>query len=1038
MNLMYCSLVFLVLVRIAQTKNQKNNIKSVKKTIIFRNNKPIVLHLRKTQQRKHIIKCCGFRKCLPNKNAMKFRTSPTIKNASDVAIATSRHENAVTATGSRAEDEQKSFVPTFSDSYHDFTRTSAGFTSDNVPVDNLQSSTPDVTTKESTDQGVVKGFSEFPEIPSIPTPSTGTLTAGTSGATAVAILTSLSHNQTSETSQQDTTTTTQFLAGTTRITSTKITTSTTTTTPAPCQLTCTDFHNFLLNPTEKPSQADGSLQNVPTCNNRQYFVSNTAVSRNEAGLRCKAMKMTLLTVATLEELDCLSNLKADTFWTSGSNEDKNCDSEKKYAWCSTGYNVTSSLVSLDKFWLPTTAAPSSLDRCLAVVTSKKGMVHRKCSDPLPFICQFSVDCPKMCNKNDSLFDSAGNIINRTSYGLWLNIGKYTYLLGNKPMPWLASYLQCCTLGMEGLNIDSKTEQLALTNYSLSFNISDWKANFNYWTSGTWKGAPAGQWSWCEPSGPSIFAPGIVWERGQPDNNGGNESCVHFRFVLNATGTVLTDRNCSNKFIFACKTEITTTTPKPCTASCPKETCVRNATLFDSDKILKNFFSYGNWYDGCGRNFLIYTANSSQWKTAWNQCCDIGLTLASMESAGKLSCYSKITSKFAPATYGDFWLSGTDLGCDSYFRWCSRSQDFVNPELRWKAGHPQAGLDCVYLEVRNGSVLLVTANCNEEKNFLCEVRKKATFQKAMQAECAETWDITADQIDLLLNATAFLAATISINLKCFLKCIGVENGMFDLGALNSIATLRQIEFASQEQPEKLEQGFVAYDDCSGKTSDDECVTAYETFKCGQEKAPALVSKIITNNFGNATLLYPPTPCIPIRRTCWLSDSIPCQINQTAIDKLNATSSDSFGTLTLYENRLYYVGYYIASGTDPVAAFKHCCELGMKFFEPETATDLATASTLLSGKGYAAIVGETEFVNQTHEVWCRSRKVLPDAHYAANAIRYPCITSMVVFNTALQQLRMTTYPFGNGSIIDEYLKLNYTAMNVINNFICVKKP
>ncbi|XP_065345785.1 uncharacterized protein LOC135943256 [Cloeon dipterum] len=446
------------------------------------------------------------------------------------------------------------------------------------------------------------------------------------------------------------------------------------------------------------------------------------------------MKMTLLTVTYLEELDCLSNLKADTFWTSGSNEDKNCDSEKKYAWCSTGYNVSSLLVSLDKFWLPTTAAPSTLERCLAVVTSKKGMVHRKCSDSLPFICQFSVDCPKTCSKN---------------------------------MPWLASYLQCCALGMESLNIDSKTEQLGLTNYSLSFNISDWKANFNYWSSGTWKGAPAGQWSWCEPSGPSIFAPGIIWERGQPDNNGGNESCVHFRFVFNATGTVMTDRNCSNKYIFACKMEITTT-PKPCTALCPKETCVRNDTLFDSDKILKNFFSYGNWYDGCGRNFLIYTAtaNSSNWKTAWNQCCDIGLTLASMESAGKLSCYSKIISKFAPATYGDFWLSGTDLGCDSNFRWCSRSQDFVGPELRWKAGHPQAGLDCVYLEVRNGSALLVTANCNEEKNFLCEVRKKATFQKGMQAECAETWDITADQIDLLLNATAFLAASISINLKVY--------------------------------------------------------------------------------------------------------------------------------------------------------------------------------------------------------------------------------------------------------------------------------
>ncbi|XP_065346608.1 uncharacterized protein LOC135943870 [Cloeon dipterum] len=181
------------------------------------------------------------------------------------------------------------------------------------------------------------------------------------------------------------------------------------------------------------------------------------------------------------------------------------------------------------------------------------------------------------------------------------------------------------------------------------------------------------------------------------------------------------------------------------------------------------------------------------------------------------------------------------------------RDFVDPEVKWKEGHPKLGLDCVYLEVRKESVLLATDDCAQNKSFLCEVRKKGTFGRAMQTECAETWDITIDQIDLLMNVSAFLTATVSLNLKCFLKCVGVEIGMFGIGGLDAIATLRQIELVSQEDPVKLETGFVAYDQCSGIKSDDECVIAHETYKCGQQKAPNLVSKIITNNFDNQTMV-----------------------------------------------------------------------------------------------------------------------------------------------------------------------------------------
>ncbi|CAB3387047.1 Hypothetical predicted protein [Cloeon dipterum] len=106
-------------------------------------------------------------------------------------------------------------------------------------------------------------------------------------------------------------------------------------------------------------------------------------------------------------------------------------------------------------------------------------------------------------------------------------------------------------------------------------------------------------------------------------------------------------------------------------------------------------------------------------------------------------------------------------------------------------------------------------------------------------------------------------------------MGIEFGMFDLGMLSSIATLRQIELVTMDDPVKMEQGFTAFDACSGKKFDDECVTAYETYKCGQEKAPDLVTKIVQRNLDNGSVYSPPAPCVPPRRTCWLTDSIPCQ-------------------------------------------------------------------------------------------------------------------------------------------------------------------
>ncbi|XP_065346528.1 uncharacterized protein LOC135943792 [Cloeon dipterum] len=600
------TLLIILIFTVQQSEPNKIKLKSLK---TVNSNKK--LSQNKAGRRIAIIRCCGFKRCLPVKNATKTRssvipTSSTLVSKNEGSVATASFPNVATnPTGSSSSEttfDSKSFETTEVEMENS---TALPVSSSNI----FDSSTPEPeAAKEKTVSDVITQKNNFISTESVPTSESINLSSGniasnfdsttTNGAASVATATSLAisttrslnltnsvistkstgsltTNSKASATTKPTTTTLKAIA-TTTTTRTTLKTIITTAKAISCSLTCSNFNTFQAkSPLPKSPQSDGSVQKASKCN-RQYFVSTVAASRNEAASRCTAMNMTLLTVTSLEELDCLASLKDGTFWTSGSNEDANCDLEKKYAWCSTGYNISTALVSSPSFWLPTNAPPSALERCLAVVfstTPQKGMVHKNCVDQLPYICQFTVDCPRshQCVKNTSLFDSKGDLMNKSSHGLWIDIGNYTYLFGNKPvfsvnlknnlikkinisqMSWLSNYLYCCALGMETLNIDNAAEQLGLTGMTLGKNSNNWKANFNYWTAGTKKGSS--EFSWCEPTGPTIFDQGLTWEAGQPDNAAGNESCVHFRFILNSTGTVMTDRNCNSKFIFACKVQI---------------------------------------------------------------------------------------------------------------------------------------------------------------------------------------------------------------------------------------------------------------------------------------------------------------------------------------------------------------------------------------------------------------------------------------------------------------------------------------------------
>jgi hypothetical protein len=118
--------------------------------------------------------------------------------------------------------------------------------------------------------------------------------------------------------------------------------------------------------------------------------------------------------------------------------------------------------------------------------------------------------------------------------------------------WERNWQTCCSLGMEPLLIESAKELKCLSDVTKN---GTWTGNFNYWTGGTQKDC-RGSWTWCGRAGAMMFNDDVTWDKDQPDNKGGNEDCIHLKLKKDASGKpqefVLTDRNCSDKYVLACK------------------------------------------------------------------------------------------------------------------------------------------------------------------------------------------------------------------------------------------------------------------------------------------------------------------------------------------------------------------------------------------------------------------------------------------------------------------------------------------------------
>lgn len=134
----------------------------------------------------------------------------------------------------------------------------------------------------------------------------------------------------------------------------------------------------------------------------------------------------------------------------------------------------------------------------------------------------------------------------------------------------------------------------------------WRWNSNYWTWGfRLNKSTSENFHWCNADVLEVSSSVVQWHSGQPDNLGGNQRCMHLRVLTNVSKMVVSDRNCSDKYVYACEvlktqynmwmiissiqlqTPVTTPAPIVCKiAQCPSVNCSRDVCAIFQQKNIK--------------------------------------------------------------------------------------------------------------------------------------------------------------------------------------------------------------------------------------------------------------------------------------------------------------------------------------------------------------------------------------------------------------------------------------------------------------------
>ncbi|CAB3387555.1 Hypothetical predicted protein [Cloeon dipterum] len=519
-------------------------------------------------------------------------------------------------------------------------------------------------------------------------------------------------------------------------------------------------------------------------------------------------------------------------------------------------------------------------------------------------------------KNSSLFDRNNNLIDPHSYGNWREICGEMFLFGRTIVTWEANVRSCFSIEMKPLAFET-SEKFACFKAFTKQEV--WQHNFNYWTSGrrlfdnnTFR------WGYYTNSEPFPDSPSSQG----PD-------CVHIALVKN-NKTELTRKNCSNTYVLSCKGK--TTPAPPCfLPSCPNVSCAKNNSLYSSApdwsfKYLTDPKKFGTWKKINFRTFM-FSLPAKSWSQAVSFCCSIGMKLLSLDVDYKYDGLSKIIGDQLNLS-GKYWTSGTDNGCSGTFAWCA-----VNKKVRnaiWGRGEPHlGGSKCLAIDASGANAALSTEFCDKNFQFICEARatlNASTHGRALKDECAANLNVSIFEQDNIFNNTKF-----DVKIKCFLKCLSENGGLFLNGRFVDEQLIKIVELISTDHTQMMDD-FKVVDECSHLQGMDECDTAAMVCQCGQEKAPTLLANVVKvvelNSSGEES------PLQPTVGQCY--NDYPCVLNESlrTIFRTNGPTTDG-GLITDICGKRYLIGNKI---TFVRGAASWCCQYGLNLVSLETVEEL----------------------------------------------------------------------------------------------------
>ncbi|XP_059486958.1 uncharacterized protein LOC132203306 [Neocloeon triangulifer] len=399
--------------------------------------------------------------------------------------------------------------------------------------------------------------------------------------------------------------------------------------------------------------------------------------------------------------------------------------------------------------------------------------------------------------------------------------------------------------MQPFALESKEKLECMKLQALS-----WKFNLNYWTGGT-KNLASGAFGWCSAKD---LTP---WQDVLPLSNlAKDQNCVQMQ-ISKLNGSIsISGSRCSDSMVFACQGP-PTIGPKCFKPLCPNITCQKDPKFFTTptngtSMILKNISLHGRLYTNNLRFYLIsYQNDTRTYVEAMKACCDVGMSLLSLDGQYKYNALANISSvaDFLKEPENlTFWTSGSDEGCESIFGYCSAERLFRD-EAKWLPGQPDnAGGNENFVAVniyRNKSqVLLADYDGQTKFRYICEKRGNPQSKNDKQAiidECSIIYGVTQSQIDLLYNQT-----TLSLQMKCFVRCVGDSVGLLVGGKFVASAVFAMLELMAMQNTDALMNSTAIVDGCNSNASGmDECDQAYQTAKCARDKAPAIFDNIVTN-------------------------------------------------------------------------------------------------------------------------------------------------------------------------------------------------